>query len=270
MNYDEYVAAFNEGNDQRLVETWFAPDCVMYSSTRVSRGRDELLAFLDWAHDGVREVVRPRHVMQDGNRLFVDVDMDFICHEPRLDFPFGELLPGDILTVRFFVTYQLNEAGLIRELCSMTWPAETGVIKAPMLSGHPGGRAAYQAYAAAFSTGDMARASKYYTDDCVLRLPNLPPIVGRDAIRDFYETMFGSVREHLEIHGLVIDDNGIAADCTSTFIAHTDAPDFVVMPLAKGDAIAVHVFVVYGLRNGQIATIDVARAGAPIQGMTVT
>lgn len=263
MNYDAYVAAFNQGNDEELVETWFAPDCVMYSSSRVSRGREELLAFLHWAHDGVREIVRPRLVMQQEDRLFVDVDMDFICTEPRPDFPFAPLMPGDILTVRFFVTYKLDEQGRIAELCSMTWPAEQGVLKAPMLSGHAGGRAAYQAYAAAFSDGDMERAGRYYTDDCTLRLPTAPLMVGKQAICDFYGTMFRSVREHLTIHSLVIDDKGIAVDCTSTFTAQVDAPDFVVAPLRKGESVSVRVFVVYGLRNGQISTIDVARASAP-------
>ena len=262
MNYEAYVDAFNQGDDATLVETWFAPDCVMFSSSRVSRGRAELLAFLQWAHDGIREVIRPRLVLQEGNRLFVDVDMDFICHAPRPDFPFAPLLPGDILTVRFFVTYLLNEAGQIQELCSMTWPAEQGVTKAPMLSSHAGGRAAYHAYAAAFSAGDMERAGRYYTEDCVLRLPSVPVINGRHGICDFYRTMFQTVREDLTIHGLVIDDNGIAVDCTSTFTAQQDAPDFVVAPLKQGESIQVRVFVVYGLRNGQIATIDVARAGA--------
>jgi predicted SnoaL-like aldol condensation-catalyzing enzyme len=263
MNYDDYIAAFNTGDDATLVETWFAPDCVMYSSTRVSRGRAELLAFLRWAHDGVREVVRPRLVMQEEGRLFVDVDMDFICTAPRPDFPFAPLLPGDILTVRFFVTYTLNEQGQIQELCSMTWPAEQGVIKAPMLSAHPGGRTAYQAYAAAFSAGDMERAGRFYTEDCTLRLSSMPPMIGKQAICDFYGAMFRSVREHLTVHRLVIDDDGIAVDCTSTFIAQVDAPDFVVAPLRAGESVSVRVFVVYGLRDGQISTIDVARAGEP-------
>ncbi|HZV19869.1 MAG TPA: nuclear transport factor 2 family protein [Sphingobium sp.] len=261
MDYEAYVEAVNEGDDAALVEQWFAPDCVMHGTTRTSRGRDELLAFLDWAHDGVREIVRPRRVMQQESRLFVDADMDFICHAPRPDFPFGALMPGDILTVRFFVTYELDEQGLIRELCSMNWPAEQGVTKAPMLSGHAGGRAAYHAYAAAFSDGDIARAARYYIEDCTLRLPSLPPLAGREVIRSFYEEMFQSVREHLAVHALMIDDNGIAVDCTCTFVAQTDAPDFVVAPLKQGEAVAVRVFVIYGLHHGQIRTIDVARAG---------
>ncbi|MBN8831175.1 MAG: nuclear transport factor 2 family protein [Sphingomonadales bacterium] len=264
MNYDDYIAAFNEGDDAALVEQWFAPDCVMYGGTRTSRGRDGLLAFLRWAHDGVREVVRPRVVMNQGDRLFVDLDMDFICTAPRPDFPFAPLMPGDILTVRFFVTYKLNEAGLIQELCSMTWPAEQNVIKAPMLSAHPGGRAAYAAYAAAFSGGDMERAGRYYTEDCTLKLPVLPLMDGRQAICDFYAGMFRRVREHLTIHRLEISDERIVVDCTSTFVAQEDAPDFVVAPLAKGEAVQSHVRVAYALRGGQICKIEVSRADAPV------
>jgi hypothetical protein len=264
MNYDDYIAAFNEGDDAALVEKWFAPDCVMYGGTRTSRGRDGLLAFLRWAHDGVREVVRPRLVMNQGDRLFVDVDMDFICTAPRPDFPFAPLMPGDIITVRFFVTYKLNEDGLIQELCSMTWPAGQNVIKAPMLSSHPGGRAAYEAYAAAFSGGDMERAGRYYTDDCTLKLPVLPLMEGRQAICDFYAGMFRRVREHLTIHSLEIGDERIVVDCTSTFVAQEDAPDFVLAPLNKGESVQTRVSVAYGLRDGQICTIDVSRAGEPV------
>jgi len=263
VTYDDYIAAFNEGDDAALVERWFAPDCVMYSSSRTSRGRAELLAFLRWAHEGVREVVRPRTVMHEDDRLFADVDMDFICTAPRPDFPFAPLAPGDIITVRFFVTYLLDEQGLIKELCSMTWPAGQGVTQAPLLSGHAGGRAAYHAYAAAFSAGDMERAGRFYTEDCTLRLPSAPLMRGRQAILDFYGTMFRTVREHLTIHSLVMDDAGIAVDCTSTFTAQVDAPDFVVAPLAAGESVSVRVFVIYGLRDGRICTIDVSRAGMP-------
>ncbi len=263
MNYDAYIEDFNKGDDAALVAKWFAPDCVMYSTTRVSRGRSELLAFLRWAHDGINEIIRPRQVMQQGNNVFVDVDMDFVCTAPRPDFPFAPMAPGDIITVRFFVTYLLNDQGQIQELCSMTWPAEQGVTKAPMLSAHPGGRASYAAYAAAFSAGDMERASRFYTEDCTLELASMPPMLGAKAICDFYGAMFRKVREYLTVHRLVMDDGGIAVDCTSTFVAQVDAPDFVVAPLQAGEAIAVRVFVIYSLREGKICAIKVARAGTP-------
>ncbi len=105
--------------------------------------------------------------------------MDFVCGEPRPDFPFSALLPGDILAVRFFVTYELDEAGLIRELCSMAWPADQGVTKAPMLSACAGGRAAYRAYAAAFSPVPTWSGRGAIILDCTLDLPNLPTFAGR-------------------------------------------------------------------------------------------
>jgi ketosteroid isomerase-like protein len=261
MNYADYVADFNRGDDAAVVAKYYAPDCVMESSGRTVAGRDGLLAFLDWAHDGVREIIRPRTVMHRGRKLFVDVDMDFVCSAPRPDFPFGPLAPGDIMTVRFFATYSLDETGLIRELCTMAWPAERGVTKAPMLSAHAGGRAAYHGYAAAFSAGDLERAGRYYTDDCTLDLPNLPTFRGRDAILGFYGAMFERVREHLTIHQLTMDDDGIAVDCTSTFTAQIDAPDFVVAPLRAGQSVQTRVFVHYALRDGRICRIRVARAG---------
>jgi hypothetical protein len=83
---------------------------------------------------------------------------------------------------------------------------------------------------------------------------------GRHAICDFYDAMFRTVREQLTIHQLVIDNDAIAVDCTSTFTAQTDAPDFVVAPLKAGESVQVRVFVIYALRQGRICGIKVARA----------
>jgi ketosteroid isomerase-like protein len=262
MNYDDYVRLFNEGDDRALVERYFAEDCVMIGSTRIVRGRDELIAFLDWAHDGVREIARPQRVLQDAHSILAEVDMDFIASKARPDFQFGELLPGDILTVKFLVAYTIED-GRVAELKSMTWPAERGVSKAPILGASPGQRAAYFAYASAFSNADMERASRFYTEDCTLELGSVPPLIGRQAIVDFYTAMFPKVRENLKVHQMVMDEDGIAVDVTSTFTAVEDAPEFVVAPLAKGQSVSVPVFVHYELRNGRICRIKVARAGAP-------
>ena len=73
--------------------------------------------------------------------------------------------------------------------------------------------------------------------------------------------MFRTVREHLTIHRLILDDDAIAVDCTSTFTAQLDAPDFAVVPLKAGESVQVRVFVIYTLRDGQICDIKVKRAG---------
>jgi ketosteroid isomerase-like protein len=262
LDYDAYVALFNTGDDAALVDRFFHEDIVFTGGSRLHRGKAALLGFLEWAHDGVREIIRLQRKMCDGDTIFVEVDMDFVASKPRTDFPFGDLMPGDIRTVKFFVTYRIRD-GRIIELKSMTWPPEWGVTKAPKLGAHPGQRAAYLAYAEAFSTADMERAASYYTDDVTLVLPSAPRLVGKRAVVDFYQAMFRQVRERVTVHHMTIDDGGIAADVTSTFTAVDDAPDFPVMPMARRDAIAVPVIVFYRLRDGLIYDIHVTRNGTP-------
>lgn len=262
FDYDDYVAAFNRGDDAALIERYFVPDFKFTGGSRRYETRDEFLAFLNWAHDGIREIIRPITVMQTEDRIFAEIDMDFIATKQRHDFPFAKLEPGDVITVKFFVLYHLRD-GLVTELKSMTWPADYHVSKAPLLGGAVGQRAAFLAYATAFSAGDGARFGRFYTDDVTLDLPSAPRLEGRAAIVDFYATMFERVRESLTINHLVIDEGGIAADLVSTFTALADAPDFQVMPLARGQAVSVRVFVYYTLRAGLISRIEVVRAGQP-------
>src|SRR5262249_23150291 len=158
-------------------------------STRDFRGKAALNAFLAWAHDGVREVMRPQHVLQHGNVLFADVDMDFHASKERADFPFGHLRPGDLVTVKFYVTYHLRD-GKVTPLNAMTWPPGKGVTQLPRLGAHPTQLAAFKAYTAAFSNADFERFPRFYTEDVRLELGSVPPIDGRQGIIDFYRPMF--------------------------------------------------------------------------------
>ena len=260
FDYERYIEVFNTGDDERLVETFYHDDLVFTGGSNVYRGKQGLRTFLAWAHDGVREVMRVQHYARAGNVLHADVDMDFHATRERPDFPFGHLFPGDSVTVKFHVTYTLRDEK-VAVLNSMTWKPGYGVTKAPRLGGHPSQKAAYLAYTAAFSNADHERYSAFYTDDVTLKLNALPPIDGRQSIVDFYRPMFERVREHLTIHKLLADDDAIFVDTTSRFTALDDAPDFVVTPLAKGEAVEVRVFVYYTLRDGLISSIHVARAG---------
>jgi predicted SnoaL-like aldol condensation-catalyzing enzyme len=188
--------------------------------------------------------------------------MDFHALKTRHDYPFGELKPGEMITVKFFVIYRLRD-GKIAELKSAIWPRNYGVSKAPRLGSSPGQRAAFLAYTRAFSEGEFEIFAAYYTDDVVLELGSVPPIHGRDGIIDYYRKMFQEAREDLKINRLVADDDGIAADITARFTAIKDAPNFTVTPLKKGESVNLHVFVHYTLRNGSISRIQVARRGQP-------
>ena len=262
LDYKAYEALFNTGDDAALVERFFAPDCRMVSANGVRQGRGELLAFLNWAHDGVREVMRPQVVMSRVGLLFTEVDMDFHASKHRPDFPFGELHPGDMVTVKFFVTYTLNDDGLIEELKSMTWPPGKGVSRLPRLGSHPSQRAAFEAYSAAFSGAEFERFPQYYTEDVVLHLTSsVGDVVGRQGIVDFYRPMFARVRETVIPEKLDVGDERIVYDAVSRFTAIEDAPDFVVGPLKKGEFYDVPVRVEYTLRDGLICDIHVTRRG---------
>lgn len=260
LDYDDYIATFCTGDDELLVRSFFADDVTFTGGSREHRGKDALLGFLRWAHDGVREVPRVQNWMQQGDLIFAEVDMDFHATKQRCDFPFGDLDPGDQITVKFFVTYRLRD-GRIVELKSMTWPPGKGVTRLPKLGGHPSQIAAFAAYCAAFSNADHVRYSSFYTEDVVLELGAAPPILGKQGIVDFYTAMFPKVRENIAMHSVLADDRAIALDATARFTALVDAPDFSVAPLRAGEAVAVRVFVHYELRDGLIGHIRVGRGG---------
>ncbi len=264
FDYPAYIACFLSGDDDALVERFFADDCEMHSGSGVRRGKVGMKEFLAWAHDGVRECPRIQHYVQDESSLFADIDMDFHATRHRPDFPFGAMYPGDTITVKFLARYDLNGEGKITRLSTMTWPPEQGVTKIAPLGGHPGQVAAYHAYAAAFSAGDPSRYTRFYTDDVVLELGSVPPIYGATGIAEYYTAMFKSVREMLTIHSLDASDEQLVVDCTSRFTAATDAPDFVVGALKRGDSIDVRVIVTYALRAGRICHIGVKRGGEPV------
>lgn len=260
MDYKRYIQAFNCGDDARLVEEWFTEDCIFQSGPRLLHGRQELLQFLRWAHDGIRELIRAQVVLQEGNHLFAEIDMDFQATRDRPDFLFGPLKEGELLTVKFFALYLLRD-GKVAHLKAAKWPTGVGVSKpTPRLGGSLEQRQAYMEYTRAFSNGEFERFSEYYTDDVVCELGAFT-LHGKAGIVDFYREMFKTVRETLTLHQLIADDSGLAADVTSQFTALDDAPTFVVAPLKKGEFVRVRVFVHYALRDGKIAHIKVGRAG---------
>jgi hypothetical protein len=206
--------------------------------------------------------MRPQAVLSRDGLLFAEVDMDFHATKHRPDFPFGEMRAGDLITVKFFVTYRLNSDGLIAELKSMTWPPERGVSKLPRLGSHPSQRAAFQSYSAAFSSAEFDRFAKFYTDDVILHLTgSIGDIYGKDGIVEFYRPMFERVRETVIPEHLDVTDARIVYDAVSRFTAVQDAPDFIVGPLRRGESYDVPVRVEYTLRDGLICDIHVTRRG---------
>ncbi len=264
LNYNEYEALFNSGDDTALIAKFFDDDVAFSGGARDYRGREQLKTFLDWAHDGVREVMRPQTVLQQGDLLFAEIDMDFHASKERPEFPFGHLHPGDLVTVKFFVVYRIR-AGKVIELKAMTWPPGKGVTQLARLGAHPSQVAAFRAYTAAFSNADFDRFSRFYTDDVLLELGSVPPIKGRQGIIDFYRPMFERVREQITVNSVHATDAMIELDAVTRFTAIKDAPDFVVGALKSGEYIEGRVLVNYALRDGLISKISVRRGGAMVK-----
>ena len=260
MNYQKYVELFNSGNDEGLVKTYFTEDTVFSGGARAFHGANELLKFLNWAHDGIREILRPQTVAQNEDHILAEIDIDFHALVDKPDFQFKPLKKGEMTTVKFFVVYYLRD-GKVRHLKAATWPVEVGVSKpTPKLGGSLEQRHAFTEYTKAFSNAEFDRFTQYYNDDVICELGSTT-LKGKDGIANFYRQMFKTVRENLTIHQFVADENGIAADITTQFTAIEDAPNFVVGALKKGECIRGRVFVHYALRDGKISRISVARAG---------
>lgn len=260
MDYAKYIEAFNSGDDAALVRNFFTEDVVFQSGARVMRGAVELLKFLNWAHDGIREIIRAQLVLRDENHIFAEIDMDFHATRDQPEFLFGPLKKGEFTTVKFLVVYYLRN-GKVAHLKAGTWPPNVGVSKpTPRLGGSLEQRQAFLEYARAFSNADFERFSQYYTDDVRCELGQIV-LERREGIVNFYRAMFQRVRESLTLHHLVADDGGLVADITTQFTAIEDAPDFVIGPLRKGEFMRGRVFVYYTLCDGKIAHIRVARAG---------
>jgi ketosteroid isomerase-like protein len=263
MRFSDYMAAFNRYDDAALIRDFWTEDCVMQSGPRLMRGHKEMLEFLNWAHDGILETMRPKVVMEQGDLIFAEIDMDFTATRDLPDYTFGPLKTGESHTVKFFVQYTCRD-GKVAHLKAMTWPPNLGVSRREArLGGTFEQRQAFNDYTRAFSSADFETFQQYYTEDVVCELGTLK-LEGRQAIVDFYRGMFQKVRENLTLHRLVADETGLCADITSTFTAIEDASDFAPMPLAKGQVLTIPVFVIYTLRDGKISRIQVARgSGAP-------
>ena len=270
LDYAAYEEVFNSGDDAELVRRFFAEDTRMISSNGVREGARGMREFLAWAHDGVREVMRPQRVItgKDGDHdlLFAEVDMDFHATRHRPDFPFGEMYPGDQLTVKFFATYRTNAEDRIVELKTMAWPAGHGVTTLPKLGSHPSQVAAFRAFSSAFTHGDADRFPAFFTDDVELDIPSADVIRGKQAIVDFYDPMHRTVRERLEIEKLEASDELVSVDGISRFIGLSNSPEFVVAPLRQAEWIEVPVHIDYTLRDGLICKIKVTRLGEPRHG----
>ncbi len=128
MDYAAYIEAFNSGDDAALVQRFFTEDVIFQWGTRVIHGADELLTFLNGAHDGIREIIRAQVVLRDEDHIFAEIDMDFHATRDKPEFGFGPLKQGEFTTAKLLVVYDLRD-GQVAQVKVASWPPNVGVTK---------------------------------------------------------------------------------------------------------------------------------------------
>lgn len=140
---------------------------------------------------------------------------------------------------------------------------ETSLESVPRFGGLPAERQAFAAYLEALSDGRAEIAGRHYTDDVFFERPGLAggePVryEGKDAVVGYFSELFAKFHEDIQQESMIADRDGICSYHVSTFTALEDALDFESLPLALGETLTVSCYMVYGLRDGKIASIQLA------------
>jgi len=135
FDFYKYVETFNSGDDRAMLDQFWVDDLVVSAGQGDKAGvlassKEDFLKFLEFAHDGVRELMRVQVLVQNENNIFAEIDMDFLVSKDRPDYPFGHLKPGDFITVKMFCLYFLR-GDKIAKLKMASWPPNVGVTSPP-------------------------------------------------------------------------------------------------------------------------------------------
>ena len=135
FDFNKYVETFNPGDDKAMLDQFWVDDLVVSAGQGDKTGvlassKEDFLKFLEFAHDGVRELMRVQVLIQNENNIFAEIDMDFHVSKDRPDYPFGHLKPGDFITVKMFCLYFLR-GDKIAKLKMASWPPNVGVTSPP-------------------------------------------------------------------------------------------------------------------------------------------
>lgn len=135
FDFNKYIETFNSGDDRAMLDGFWEDDLEVWSgrgdeASLLASGKEGFLKFLDFAHDGVRELMRVQVLIQNENNIFAEIDMDFIASKDRPDYPFGDIKSGDFFTVKMFCLYFLR-GDKVTKLKMASWPPNAGVSDPP-------------------------------------------------------------------------------------------------------------------------------------------
>ena len=141
FDFYKYAETFNSGDDRAMVGGFWADELEIWSARDgelrcLANDTESWLEFLDFAHDGVREIMRVQVLMQNEDNMFAEIDMDFHVFKDRPDYPFGPVEKGDFFTVKMFCLYFMS-GDKISKLKMSSWAPNAGVTDPPARSFGP-------------------------------------------------------------------------------------------------------------------------------------
>ena len=115
-------------------------------------------------------------------------------------------------------------------------------------------------YYDAYNSEDPSRLGALLADD-VLLVSSQGEQRGRDAYLATYRAIIADFTDRMTPDEIAIDGDTATVKITDRFTARHDVPDFLGRSFAKGDGFTLKLTGTYGIRNGKIATINVAILG---------
>ncbi|GKZ77793.1 hypothetical protein AnigIFM56816_000576 [Aspergillus niger] len=121
MRYQDYLDAYNHP-DEGAKARFFTEDCKFQLGELKVEGRDAMLAMFANGHIGVKEELRPLHVLETEGYIFAELDACFMPFEDTPQNFFHPFKRGEPLSFRFFASYEIRD-DRISFMRLAHWPA---------------------------------------------------------------------------------------------------------------------------------------------------
>lgn len=118
--FDEYIATFNSGDFAACMGRYFTPDVVLQGAKIRAQG-DDMIRFLSDMRKAVREEIDIIVAAFDQNHILAEAKISFIADRDSPDFFLQPLCAGEMLQVRYMLSYTLV-GDRIRTIRTYRWP----------------------------------------------------------------------------------------------------------------------------------------------------
>ncbi|KAK1635624.1 hypothetical protein BDP81DRAFT_350782 [Colletotrichum phormii] len=126
MRYQEYLDAYNSP-DESVKSQFYAEDCQFQFGDLKISGREPMLAMFAKGHVGVKEELRPIHVLESDNHILAEIDACFMPFKDTPNNSFHPFKKHQPISFRFFASYEIRD-NQIHSIRLAHWPQPT-VIK---------------------------------------------------------------------------------------------------------------------------------------------